>query len=67
MKKMKPIMLIIMYSPSQVSRGADNSLEPCAPEARAAGCDATKPNATTPHWPLCCMKPAPRGWGAEFS
>lgn len=48
-----------VFGPSQVNRGNDNTLEPCAPAARAAGCSADKPNATTPHWPLCCQKAPP--------
>ena len=40
------------FGPSQVHKGADNTLEPCA--AKGPSCDASKPNAT--HWPLCCQK-----------
>ena len=29
-----------IFGPSQVNKGADNALEPCAPEAIAAGCSA---------------------------
>ena len=58
-----------IFGPSEVQKGADNTLEPCAPEALVAGCNASTPNATNPPWPLCCVKPAPSGWqlGAAFS
>eukprot|EP00937_MAST-01D_sp_MAST-1D-sp2_P001286 g1286.t1 len=56
-----------IFGPSQVGKGADNALEPCAPEALAAGCSAATPNATSPPWPLCCTKPVAAGWGARAS
>jgi arylsulfatase A len=56
-----------IFGPSQVNKGTDNALEPCASEAIAAGCSAANPNATTPPWPLCCTKAASAGWRAEFS
>eukprot|EP00041_Stephanoeca_diplocostata_P036330 m.1320384 g.1320384 ORF g.1320384 m.1320384 type:complete len:132 (+) comp24845_c0_seq56:1381-1776(+) len=51
-----------IFGPSQVHKGADNTLEPCAPDARAQGCSADHPNATSPAWPLCCQKPMADGW-----
>ena len=44
------------FGPSQVNKGTDNTVEPCAPVARAAGCDAAHPNASKVPWPLCCQK-----------
>ena len=54
-----------IFGPSQVKKGSDNALEPCAPEAIAAGCSAADPNATSPLWPWCCTKPSPTGWGTR--
>lgn len=38
-----------VFGPSEVARGANQSFEPCAPEARATGC--APPGAVHPTWP----------------
>ena len=52
-----------IFGPSEVHRGTDASYEPCASEARAAGClPPHQHNATAPPWPLCCQKLTQDGW-----
>jgi len=57
-----------IFGRSEVALGGSDALEPCAPEARAAGCNAANAGGTDPQWPLCCQKVPPSGWdlGAAY-
>jgi arylsulfatase A len=55
-----------VFGRSEINRGKDGSLLPCSQEAQAAGCNAINPNATEPHWPLCCQQTMKGAWSGVY-